>query len=540
MSEDFHLYVDGDELTPPTATAANAAEWDATWEERIDGVGAASVTIQDRNMNPSLNYGRRRDIIRMTVGVDNVFWGEITRSRLDLPPGRQVRKWKLSCSDWNHLLDLRLVGVPNGSHWQTDDGGRTHYPIDLYPNADPLDAEAHSWPTDQETIERLFISYVRLPEPDLSFIDATTHVGNYLPPRALTTANGDPRIHWSRTTLRAVMDELRSYARFPLFYWIDPDLKLHWTLLPDPTIDHAAMGLTGMWPIASPSNAAPAIIADSLSGPGTRIGGRDLFMEYDGSYMPERAYVTGVTDFIYNGGTTIDQGTGWSRTVRHADVHNQRRRWRHVAVDAQAVTADQRDAVAGHYERYGNRARIKGSVTVAGRPDEMIDGWRCGQVVTIIDARLPDALNNRAWPIQRVSGRQVLGHQDLRKYTLEFGDAPIERFSQKFQQSPHRIREQHHPAREHRVIFPTKHLRPSTTYVLRSQLIDHSKRPVRQGGLPVAWALSAVQADGTPIVAGTLAALRDTTNAHGETTAELTTGSGTEIHYHVTARTAAQ
>lgn len=534
------MYVNNDELTPPTASASNAAEWDATWEERIDGVGAASVTIQDRANDPDKNYGRQRDIIRMAVDSDNVFWGEITRSRLDLPPGRSIRKWKLTCSDWNSLLDLRLVGVPNGSHWQTDDGGRTHYPIDLYPAADPQDAEAHSWDTDRETIERLFLSYIRLPEPDLSFIDATTYVANYLPPRALTTAAGDPRIHWSRTTLRAVMDELRGYARFPLFYWIDPDLNLHWTILPDPTVNRGALGLPGLFPIALSSLAAPAIIADSLSGSGARIGGRDLFMEYDGSYMPERAYVTGVTDYIYNGGATIDQGTGWSRTVRHADMHNQRRRWRHVAVDAQAVTSDQRDAIAGHYERYGARARIKGSVTIAGRPDEMIDGWRCGQMVTIVDARLPDALNNRAWPIQRVSGRMVIGRKELRKYTLEFGDAPIERFSQKFQQTPQRIRPVHHPAREHRVIFPTEHLRPSTTYLLRSQLIDHSKRPVRQGGLPVTWALSAVTAAGAPVATGTLTPLRNTTNAHGESTAELTTGAGTEIHYHVTCRTSPQ
>jgi hypothetical protein len=534
MSTDFHVYVNGDEVTPPAAPASNAAEWDATWEERIDGVGAASLTVQDRNNEPGLNYGRRRDIVRMTVGVDNVFFGEVTRSRIDLPPGRPFRKWKITCSDWNTLLDLRLVGVPDGNHFTTDDGGRTHYPVDIYPVADPYDAEAHSWPTDKETIHRLFVSYIRLPEPDLSFIDAVTYVKNYLPTAALWI-NGEPRIHWDHTTLRSVMDELRGYAKFPLFYWVDPDLKLHWTLLPDPTINRAALGLPALFPQPVAAASAPAIVADDLSGPGTRIGGRDLFMEYDGSYMPRRAYVSGATDFIYNGGNTIEQGTGWA----HGSVSLGRRRARHVLVDAQAVTTTARNAIAGHYERYGERARIKGSVTVAGRPDEMIDGWRVGQQLTVIDARLPDALNNRKWPIQRVAGRLVPG-QNLRKYTLEFGDAPIERFSQKFQQVPHRIRPAHHPAREHQVIFPTSNLRPSTTYLLRSQLVDHAKRPLRQGGVPVTWSLTVLSAAGAPVSTGSLAPNRTTTNRHGETTADLTTGAATELHYKVTCRTAAQ
>jgi hypothetical protein len=531
VSTDFHVYVNDDEVTPPTAPATHAAEWDATWEERIDGVGAASMTIQDRTAS-STNYGQKRDIIRMTVGSDNVYWGEITRSRLELPPGRQYRHWKLTCSDWNALLDLRLVGVPNANHWTSDDGGRTHYPVDIYDPADPYDAEAHSWPTDSETIHRLFVSYIRLPEPDLSFIDATTFVRNYLPTKSLWI-NGEPRIHWDHTTLRSVMDELRGYAKFPLFYWIDPDLKLHWTLLPDPTVNRAALGLPALFPIATSSTSAPAIVSDDLSGPGTRIGGRGLFFEYDGSYMPERAYVSGVTNYIYNGGNTIEQGTGW-----RFDQFRLRRRHRHVLVDAQAVTANQRDAVGGHYERYGARARIRGSVTV-GKPDEAVDGWRCGQMVTIIDARLPDALNGRAWPIQRVSGK-LTGGQNFRTYTLEFGDAPIERFSQKYQQKPHRRHQQHFPAREHHVIFPTSNLRPSTTYLLRSQLVDHAKRPLRQGGVPVTWSLSVLSAAGAPVSTGTLTPNRTTTNRHGETTADLVTGAATELHYKVTCVTAPQ
>lgn len=539
MSTDFHLYINDDELTPPAAPATNAAEWDATWEERIDGVGAASVTIQDR-LNNSGHYGRRRDIIRMTVGLTNVFYGEVTRSHLDLPPGRPYRRWKLTCSDWNSLLDLRLVGIPNGNHWTTDDGGRTHYPIDIYPTADPYDAESHSWPTDRETIHRLFRTYIELPLPaDPSFIDAETYVKSYLPSNALWI-DGQPRIHWDHTTLRGVMDELRSYAAFPLFYWIDPDLYLHWTILPDPTVNRAALGLPGLFPIAAASTGAPAIIADELSGSGTRIGGRGLFLEYDGSYMPERAYISGVTDFIYNGGNIIDQGTGWRNALYNGVTYDyrDRRRHRHVMVDAQSVTAAQRDAVGGHYERYGNRARIKGSVTV-GRPDESVDGWRVGQMVTIIDARLPDALNNRAWPIQRVAGH-LTGGQNFRTYTLEFGDAPIERFSQKYQQRPQRIHNAHHPAREHKIIFPTTHLRPSTTYLLRSQLVDHSQQPLRQGGVPVTWSMTVKDGSGAVVGGGSLTALRTTTNRHGESTAELTTGATTDLHYQVRCVTSPQ
>ena len=42
MSVPVKVLVNGFELTPPIATVDKAAEWNLTWEERIDGVGQAS------------------------------------------------------------------------------------------------------------------------------------------------------------------------------------------------------------------------------------------------------------------------------------------------------------------------------------------------------------------------------------------------------------------------------------------------------------------------------------------------------------------
>jgi hypothetical protein len=46
-----HFSVNGIEAT-------DVMEWDATWEERLDGVGQASVTIQDRSAGSRPSTGR--------------------------------------------------------------------------------------------------------------------------------------------------------------------------------------------------------------------------------------------------------------------------------------------------------------------------------------------------------------------------------------------------------------------------------------------------------------------------------------------------
>jgi hypothetical protein len=530
------LEVNGTDRTP-------VSQWDATWEERVDGVGQASVTIQDRDPSSTLEYGRGnyivtpghstlgwRDILKMSVGATNLFWGEIDHATLNLPVGFPWRRWKIGASDFNTVMDLRYVGMPDGFSWQTIDGGRTH---------EAYDPNAHGQSRDGATVQALFDAYVELPAlVGPTTFDTTSFVHNWLPASVMVDpSTGESRLHWDKTPLRSATDEIRGMANFPIFCWIDPDLAVHWEAFKNWDFIEGG-GLTLLSPTTAFQRIAPAIVTDTDPDGVTSVGGRDLRIEYDGTYMPQQVYVSGVTDYIYNGGDTIFQGTGWGRPHGDANSRHGVLRARKTLVDAEAVTDIQKGAIAGSYTNYGRRARIRGSVKV-GQPGEAVDGWRCGQLLSLFDSRLPPSLYGRAFPIQRVAGSLKAG-QEFREYTLEFGDFPIARFSQKYRTTPQRLPTARLPAKQHVITWPTQHLRPSTAYVLTSQMVDRSGKPVRHGGVSVSWSMAVTNAAGATVSTGSIAPITSVTDAHGRTAATLTTGSATGLHYRVHCATAAQ
>lgn len=135
---------------------------------------------------------------------------------------------------------------------------------------------------------------------------------------------------------------------------------------------------------------------------------------------------------------------------------------------------------------------------------------------------------------------------DFRVYTLEFGDAPIGRFGQKYRSGAQRLPTARIPAKQHKVLFPTLHLRPSSSYVLTSQMVDTSQKPIRQGSVPVRWSLTTKDRTGATVATGSVTALdpvsgnTNSTDKHGRAAARLATGAATDLHYHVTAVTVAQ
>ena len=539
------LTVNGVDVTGPS-------QWDAMWEERIDGVGQATVTIQDRDPSSTTLYGFGnnttitedghtvnstgwRDLLNLSIPGLNLYWGEVTNSDLALPPGKRFRQWALSVSDFNTVMDLRLVGSPDGGGgggtgvWQTIDGGLTHTQVD--PNAVGLS-------TDGGTVTALFGVYAAPPPFPVTSLpasfDASTFVHNWIPTSSLIDPiTGQSRLLWTNNTLRGAIDELRGLAGFPVFCWIDPDLAVHYEAFADWS-SLFGPGLLLLFPYVPFPRYAPAVITDvhgAIDG-STVIGGRNLDFKLDATYMPQQVYISGVTDYIHNAdGTTTMQGTGWP--VRLSGRHNALPNNRQVLIDAQAVTAAQRQAVSGSAERYAQRARLRGSVTV-GRQDEAVDGWRVGQLLTIIDARLPPALNGMAFPIQRVQGKAVAGQQ-WREYVLEFGDFPIARFSQKYRAAPAKLASPRLPAKQLLIEWPTRSLRPSTSYTLVGQMVDRSKKPVRHPGIAVAWSLTVLDASGASVGGGSIAQITAYTDANGRNAAVLTTSATTGLHYHVKA-----
>ncbi len=554
------LFINGELQPGPGDDAPQGTwEWGATWEERIDGVGQATVVVQDRLLG-DYEYGRGitseltapppgfsgvakgwRDVVRITDGIGgNLFHGEVTNSKLDLPVGHPWRSWNMSASDFNTLFDQRLVGVPDGYTWKTIDGGSTHQAYD--PFAVGLDR-------DGDTVAALIDQYVLLPllEPSASIagstytglfetLDTTTFVRNWIPRNIMVDpTTGKSRLGWDHSTLRAAIDEIRGLAGFPIYCWVDPDLKVHWEVLPDPELGVGGP-LTLLTPVSPVARDAPAtLVHEDVANHSTTIGFRDLNITYDGTYMPQQAYVKGVTDFVYGGGTTRWQGTGFAP---HLVERTQRAYWRQISVDAQAVTDREKISVARAYESYANRARIRGSVTVGSDKDK-VDGWRVGQLLRIYDSRLPASLYGAALPIQAVRGSLKPG-QDWRVYTLEFGDFPIARFSQKYRNQPQKLGTARLPARKHRIHWPTTHLRPSTAYKLYSQMVDHSDKPVRREGVPVSWSLTTTNGAGASVGGGSLSQHGSETDEHGRSSATLTTAATTDLHYQVTVTTAVQ
>lgn len=522
----FQMLINGIDRTPPGADVDDAAEWDVTWEERIDGVGTATGTIQDRNNNGA-EFAKERDEIEMLVNGDRVFHGEITKSRLELPSGRPWRRWKFTASDYNTILDLRLVGTPDGSDFTSIDGGKTHTPIDPH---------AHCLATDRLTVQWLFEKYAAM--PDGTPIDATTFVRHYVNKFVLYNKHGKPVLWWTHATLREALNELANMAGFPIFYWMDPNDKFHWVNFAD---FNAGQGsLPRLKPRPSVTPFGPAIVTDHAPDHVTTIGFRDYFVEQDAAFMPEQPYIVGATDHVSADGNTVTyQGTGF-RGRQTRDITK-----RQILVDTQSLTEAQKDATALSYLQFNKRGRIKASVTV-GSPEDNVDGWHCGQLLRFRDVRSPH--HGKAFPIHRVQGSLKAGN-DFRVYTIEFGDAPIGRFGQHYKAAPQRIARKRIPATEHKITFPTTHLRPNTAYTLYSQMVDTSGAAFRQAGVTVHWSMVVVGGQsGTVFDQGSLTpgevlvtptgftiAGAATTDIHGRTSAGLITGPGTDMHYHVRA-----
>ena len=538
MSDTSVLTINGVDLTPDT-------EWAMTWEERTDGSpGQFSATIQDRANSLQLGVAQR-DHVRLTLQPSGfiLYDGEIVNSTLDLPVGMPWGRWKISGSDWNTIPDLRLVGTPAGWLWFSYDGGLTFQTIDPH---------AQCGTSDASTVASLFANYVRRPY-DGALFDTTAYVGTYISDTSeilFDDRTGVYHLDWtnSHTPLRSALDDVRSLGSRPIFVWIDPAGYVHWQAFQDvvlgsgssltPFIDGALTLGTPQTP-DSLSGAAPAILTDSSPDGVTSIGCRALSFSFDASYMPQQVYVNGTTDYLYNGGDAIAQGTGWG----HAAFGNGDPAMRQINVDAQSASVTDRLAVGSAYTHFNQRARIRISATFGGRLDEgpVIDGWRAGQTVTIIDARLPASLNGLAWPIQRVAGKLVAGQPTTRLYTIECGDMPIGRFYAKYRSAPKTIPTPRRPAYTYDIYF--QNLAPDIGEVqtLVAQAKDSATKEVRVAGLPVEWTLVVKLAGVVTTSDATLTPTTGTTNADGQCAAAFTADSTTGgLTYVVTAATPPQ
>ena len=502
------LLIDGVDVTGPS-------EWSMTWEERADGSpGQFSAVIQDR-LNTMLFGVTARNHVQLALTSGFVLYdGEVVNSTLALPVGAPWGRWNLQGTDWNTIPDLRLIGAPSGALWFSYDGGLTFQPID------PL---AHCGTSDSATVKSLFDNYVR--RPDGSAFNADTFVGTYIDAGSgilFDLALGTYHLNWdgSHSALRSALDDLRSLGSTPIFVWIDPAGFVHWKTQADMT------------------DPAPAVLTDDHPDGVTSIGCRALSFGFDGSYMPQQAYVNGSVGFVYNGGAVIPQGTGWG----DGDFATGDPRKRQISVDAQAASLASRIASAAAYTGYSARSRVKIQVIIGGRLDEgpVIDGWRCGQAVTITDARLPSSLNGLSWPIQRVQGSLKSGQPTTRQYVLECGDMPLGRFYAKYRSGPTTIATPRKPAYTWEIYFQNLSPAVGESQTLVLQAMDSSKKAVRVAGLACNVTITVTLA-GSPFTSdASLSPASGVSNADGQVSVIFTADSATGgLTYKVDAATPA-
>ena len=163
-----------------------------------------------------------------------------------------------------------------------------------------------------------------------------------------------------------------------------------------------------------------------------------------------------------------------------------------------------------------------------------MDGWRCGQLVTIFDDRLPAWLQGRQWPIQKLTG-VLKPYKNIRMMTIEAGDAAIGRFSQKYRTvAGQKKGVALQPTYTHEIYFMDLSPAPASVQTLTSQMIDSAKVPVRSQGVAVTWSM--VTEPGLVDTPGSLSPTATVTNADGQTQTQFTMPS-TGLRYKVNADT---
>src|SRR5450759_1969959 len=226
-------------------------------------------------------------------------------------------------------------------------------------------------------------------------------------------------------------------------------------------------------------------------------------------------------------------GTGGSGWVNEIDQDkNKRQAYRDVPISSDHST---RDAVGGQALYRANWPTLRGSLVLSGReqPDGSrvpVDGWRCGQIIQIIDARLPSFLNGKFFLIQAVKAGLLAG-TDEREYTIDWGDGPTSRYT--YQPRVNNGVTWPNPA--NMIDIQAYDLAPgvSSTQVVVGQLTNKSGGPWAIPGKVVNWSLEAYNSAGTKVDQGTLAPLVSIPDANGKARTKLTTSATSGIVYFV-------
>ncbi len=224
-------------------------------------------------------------------------------------------------------------------------------------------------------------------------------------------------------------------------------------------------------------------------------------------------------------------GSGWVNEVI------QQRAKRQAYLDAPvSVTRALRDSLGGQVVYRGLYETLRGTITVNGYEDangvrQSADGWRVGQLVRIIDARLPSGMNGLYYVIQRVQTKLIKG-TTVREYVLDFGDGAVSRYS--YQAARRRGAEWPPPANMLWIDAHDLTPGPNSSQTITGQLVNSAGEPWAIAGKVVEWTFEAYNASGVlQSGQGSILPAVSVTDNHGKARTTLKTGSGLNLVYFV-------
>lgn len=193
-----------------------------------------------------------------------------------------------------------------------------------------------------------------------------------------------------------------------------------------------------------------------------------------------------------------------------------------------------RDSVGGQALYRGKYPTLRGSLVVSAGTDSSgkyhgPDGYRVGQLLHIKDARLPANMNDRWYIIQRVQAKQQ-PVQDMREYTIDWGDGPVQRSSSLKPKKPPTPP----PADGFYIDIAEVQPAPGFTQVVIAQLINGYGQAWAIPDKVVNWKLIALDKDWNTVAGqGLLDPTTSTTDDKGQARTVFTAGDQTGLIYFI-------
>lgn len=214
-------------------------------------------------------------------------------------------------------------------------------------------------------------------------------------------------------------------------------------------------------------------------------------------------------------------GSGWVNEVDQDP--NKRQSYMEAPI---SVTRAMRDSYGGQAVERGKEPTLRGSAVVVG-----YDGWRVGQLMRVTDIRLPSYLNGRYFVIQRVRSG-FLAETALRKYSIDFGDGPVSRWSGQ----PVLDDSVEWPPGVTQIDIAERDLSPgpNSTQIITGQLINPQGEPWAIAGKVVEWRFECYNDLGELQTGeGSIDPKVSATDKSGKARTRLTTGPDTALVYYV-------